>query len=218
MSDLFRTTRGKIGLGVGIGLLLLVAGWFLVVGPQKAKVNDLSAQLTVSQDELAKRRIAQVQPSAAVTVKPSDLYRLTKALPNETNMSGILLDVDRIAKKRGLKFTSITPSPQVLGSGFTQQPLAVVVQGRFGSVSRFLGDLRLLVSVRGHRLDARGRLYTVSKVDISAPDSPKTFPLVKAAVTLNAYSFSTSSPTPESPTTTTPDSSSNGTVAAGATP
>ena len=219
MSDLLSTTKGKIGLGVAAGLLVLVAAWFLVVAPQRSKANELKAQLAASQDELAKRRLALIKPSTNVTVKPSDLYRLTKALPNETDMSGILLDVDRLAHKRSLKFTSLTPGAQALGSGFTEQPIAVVVQGRFGSVSAFLGDLRSLVTVRGGRLDARGRLYSVSKVDISAPDSPTTFPVVKASVTLNAYSFSAASPTPEAPTTTTPDSSSSsGTVAAGATP
>ena len=94
-------------------------------------------------------------------MKPGDLYRLTKALPNEIDMSGILLDVNRIAGRNELEFSSIAPSPQVLGTGYLQQPLAVVVQGRFGNVSRFLGDLRSLVSVRGGRLDARGRLYSV---------------------------------------------------------
>jgi Tfp pilus assembly protein PilO len=218
MSDLLGSTKGKIGLGVVAGLLVVAAAWFLVVAPQRSKVSQLDAQIATSQGELVNRQLAQANPSASVTVKPSDLYRLTKALPNETNMSGILLDVDRIAKKRSLRFTSITPAPQMVGSGFTQLPLAVVVQGRFGNVSQFLGDLRRLVAVRRHRLDARGRLYSVTRVEISAPDSPKTFPAVKASVTLNAYSFSTSSAAPQTPTTTTPDSSSNGTVAAGATP
>jgi Tfp pilus assembly protein PilO len=218
MSNLVGSTKGKIGLGVVAGLLVVAAAWFLVVAPERSKVSQLDAQIATSQGELAKRQLAQANPSASVTVKPSDLYRLTKALPNDTDMSGILLDVDRIAKKRSLKFKSITPASQMVGSGFTQLPLAVVVQGRFGNVSQFLGDLRRLVAVRGHRLDARGRLYSVTKVEISAPDSPNIFPAVKASVTLNAYSFSTSSSAPETPTTTTPDSSSNGTVAAGATP
>jgi Tfp pilus assembly protein PilO len=218
MSDLLSTTKGKIGVGVAAGLLVIVAGWFFLVGPQRSKASDLKTQLAASQDELTKRRLAQVKPSANVTVKPSDLYRLTKALPDDPDMAGILLDVDRLAHKRSLKFTSITPGAEALGTGFTQQPLALVVQGRFGNISSFLGDLRTLVTVRHGRLDARGRLYTVSEVNVTAPDSPTTFPMVKASVTLNAYSFSTTAATPETPTTTTPDSSSSGTVAAGATP
>ena len=167
MSDLLRSPKAKIGMVVAGGLLLVAAMWFLLVAPQRSKATDLGAQVTASRAELTQRRIELARPSANVTVKPSDLYRLTKALPNEIDMSGILLDVNRIAGRNGLEFSSIAPSPQVLGTGYVQQPLAVVVQGRFGNVSRFLGDLRSLVSVRGGRLDARGRLYSVSQVDMS---------------------------------------------------
>ena len=180
--------------------------------------DDLGAEITTSQAALAQRRLELAQPSASVTVKPGDLYRLTKALPNEIDMSGILLDVNRVAGRNGLEFRSIAPSPQVLGTGYLQQPLAVVVQGRFGNVSRFLGDLRSLVSVRGGRLDARGRLYSVSQVDMSAPTEGKTFPVVQAKVTLNAYVFSATAPAPTTDPSTTTDTSPSGTVAAGATP
>jgi hypothetical protein len=218
MSDLLRSPRGKIGLVVAGGVLLAAAAWFLLVAPQRSKANELAGKVSVSERELAQRRIALARPSADVTVKPSDLYRLTKALPNDTDMASVLIDVDRVARDNQLTFTSITPSSQVLGTGYVQQPLAVVVQGRFGNISRFLGDLRTLVSVRGRRLDARGRLYSVSKVDISAPDSPSSYPIVKAAVMLNAYSFS-QAPTTTTPSPSTPsNSSSSGTVAAGATP
>ena len=176
MSELLRSPKGKIGIVVVGGLLLVAAMWFLLVAPQRSKATDLGAQITTSQAALTQRRIELAQPSANVTVKPGDLYRLTKALPNEIDMSGILLDVNRIAGRNGLEFSSIAPSPQVLGTGYLQQPLAVVVQGRFGNVSRFLGDLRSLVSVRRGRLDARGRLYSVSQVDMSRTHRGKDVP------------------------------------------
>jgi Tfp pilus assembly protein PilO len=218
MSDLFRSPKGKLGLVAAGGVLLLAAAWFLIVAPQRSKASKLSNEVTASRAELAQRRVALARPSAKVTVKPSDLYRLTKALPNETDMSGVLIDVDRVARTNKLSFTSITPSMQVPGAGYLEQPIAIVVQGRFGNVSNFLGDLRRLVSVRGGRLDARGRLYTVSKVVMSAPDSPTSYPVVKAAVTVNAYSF-TQAPSVSNPNpSTTTDTSSSGTVAAGANP
>lgn len=218
MSDLLGSPKGKIGITVAGGLLLVAAVWFLLVAPQRSKATDLGAQVATTQDELAKRRLALASPSASVTVKPGDLYRLTKALPNEIDMSGIVLDVNRIAGRNALEFRSIAPSAQVIGTGYVQQPLAVVVQGRFANVSRFLGELRSLVSVRGGRLDARGRLYSVSQVDMSAPTEGKTFPAVQAKVTLNAYVFSAPAPTSTTDPSTTTDTSPSGTVAAGATP
>jgi hypothetical protein len=218
MSDLLRSPKGKIGLAVAGGLLVVIAGWLLLVSPQRSKAAELGAQVEASRTELSQRKLALVRPSSTVTVKPSDLYRLTKALPNETDMSGILLEMSRVAGRDNLELSSVSPSPQLSGTGYLQQPLAVVVQGRFANVSRFLGDLRSLVSVRGGRLDARGRFYSVSRVDISAPEGTKAFPTVKAAVTLNAYSFSAPVPSGTPAPSTTTDTSSSGTVAAGATP
>jgi len=218
MSALLRSPKGKIGAIVAGGLLVVVATWFLLISPQRSKAVELGAQLDTSRVELSQRRLALARPSASVTVKPGDLYRLTKALPNDTDMPGILLDVNRIAGNNDLEFRSIAPSPQVLGTGYLQQPLAVVVQGRFGNISRFLGDLRTLVSVRQSRLDARGRLYSVSQVDMSAPDGAEKFPIVQAKVTLNAYAFSAPVPAPATRPSPTTDTSSSGTVAAGATP
>jgi Tfp pilus assembly protein PilO len=218
MTDVLHTTRGKIGLAVAGGVLLVVAAWFLIVSPQRSKASELATQIAASQDELEQRRGDLAKPAAAVTVKPSDLYRLTKALPNDTDMPSILIDVDRTARQNHLSFTSLTPSPQVLGTAYIAQPVIVVVQGRFGALSRFLGDLRRLVTVREGRLDARGRLYSISGVDITAPDAGSTFPVVKATVTLNAYSYNSTPPAPAATPSTSTDTSSSGTVAAGATP
>ncbi len=217
MSALLRSPKGKIGAGLAGVLVAVAAVWFLLVSPQRAKANELDTQVSASRVELSQRSLALAQPSASVTVKPSDLYRLTKALPNSTNMAGILLDVNRLAGRNELEFSSIAPGTELPGTGYVQQPLSVVVQGRFGNVSRFLGDIRTLVKVRKGRLDARGRLYSISQVDITEPEAGKTFPVVRATVMLNAYAFSAPAPTPPAPSTTA-DSSSNGTVAAGATP
>jgi len=218
VSDLLRSPKGKIGLAVAGGLLVVAAAWVLLVSPQRSKAAELGAQVDASRTELSQRRLALARPSATVTVKASDLYRLTKALPNETDMSGVLLEVSRLAERNALELSSVSPSAGVVGTGYLQRPLAVVVQGRFGDVSRFLGDLRSLVSVRKGRLDTRGRLYSVSGVEITAPDGGKAFPTVKAAVKLSTYSFSAPAPTSTPVPSTTTDTSTSGTVAAGATP
>jgi Tfp pilus assembly protein PilO len=219
MSALLRSTKGRVGVTLAVGLLLLAAMWFLLVSPQQSKAAQLDEEISVAQADLSQRRLALARPSAAVKVKPSDLYRLTKALPNEAGMPDILLDVNRLAGKNALDFRSITPGGAATGSGYLEQPNVVVVQGRFADISRFLRDLRALVAVRKSRLDTKGRLYSVSQVEMGAPDSGKEFPTVKATVTLNSYTFSAPVPAPApDPSTTNADSSSGETVAAGETP
>ena len=156
-----------------------------------------------------------------MTVRASDGYRLATALPKSVDMPGVIYDVQRLAAKHKLSFTSIKPEPTpVVGDGYTATPVALEVQGRFSDLSSFLGELRSLVRVRHGRLDTRGRLYSVGGIDIGAPQSPAIFPVVLAKVTLNAYAFSAPAKTATTTIPSTPSSgqSSSENVAAGAKP
>lgn len=222
MSALLSSPKGKIGAVALGGLLVLAALWFLLVAPQRSQAAKLDGEVATARAELVVRRQAAANPSTAISVRPADLFRLTKALPDETDMPGILLDLNRLALNNDLVFTAVTPQGQVLGTGYLKQPLSVRVQGRFADVSQFLGEMRKLVTVRRGRLDARGRLYSVAQVDLGAPEGGVAkFPIVSAKVLVNAYTFSAPPPpsaTEDPDSSTTTDPSSSGTVAAGATP
>ena len=102
MKQFLNSSRGKLVAGGAVALLALVAAWFLVVAPQRSKASDLQAQVESAQSDLATKRAALARPAAAIKVKAADTYRLTKALPDRTDMSGVLLDISRLAKKHGL--------------------------------------------------------------------------------------------------------------------
>jgi Tfp pilus assembly protein PilO len=216
MNDLLKDKRAVIALCSIGAAALLAAAWLLVVSPQRSKASELDQQVTAARAELAQRRISLATPSARITVKASDTYRLAKALPDATNMAGIILDLNTVAARHKLSFTSITPSAPTAMTGYVSQPVNVEVSGRFANVSGFLGDLRRLVRVRHGRLDARGRIYSTTSINLT--EATTKFPNVKAAVTIQSYTFSApSAATPAvPPTTSTP--SSNATVAAGANP
>jgi Tfp pilus assembly protein PilO len=132
-------------------------------------------------------------------------------------MAGMILDLNRLANRHKLTFTSITPSAPLAATGYIAQPVGVEVQGRFTDVSSFLGELRRLVRVQKRRLDARGRLYSTTNINLTEGDTK--FPNVKAAVTIESYTFfapTAAAATADSATSSTP--SSAGTVAAGVTP
>jgi Tfp pilus assembly protein PilO len=217
MNGLLKQKKAVIALGAIGSVALLAAAWFLVIAPQQSKADDLDRQVTAAQSELAQRKVALANPAAQITVKAGDTYRLAKALPDDANMAGMILDLNRLAKRHKLVFTAITPSAPLAATGYIAQPVGVEVQGRFTDVSGFLGELRGLVRVQKHRLDARGRLYSTTNINLTEGDNK--FPNVKAAVTIESYTFfaPTAAGTPaDSSTSSTP--SSAGTVAAGVTP
>jgi type IV pilus assembly PilO-like protein len=219
VSDLLHNKKALIAAGAAFALVL-IGGWFLLVAPQRSKADDLAQKVDAARATLTQRQDALRHPAAQVTIRASDGYRLSTALPRSVDVPGVIYDVQRLAAKHKLSFSSIKPEPTpVVGNGYTATPVAVEVQGRFSDLSNFLGELRSLVQVRHGRLHTHGRLYSVGGVDIGAPQDPATFPVVLAKVTLNAYAFSA----PAEKATTTPSTPSSGqssseNVAAGANP
>ena len=217
MNGLLKDKKAVTALGAVGAVALLAAVWLLVVSPQRSKANELTGQVAAAQSELAQRRLVLATPSAKMTVKASDTYRLAKALPDATNMAGMILDLNGVATRHKLAFTSITPNAALPGSGYVAQPVNVEVAGRFTDVSAFLGELRRLVRVRHGRLDARGRIYSTTSVNFT--EAVTKFPNVKAQMTIQSYTFSAPvAAPPTTPPSTSSDSASNATVAAGATP
>ena len=216
MSAKLRNPKALVGLVLGAVAVVTAAAWILLVGPERSKVGTLDGQISSVQKQIDQRKAALATPKANVHVRASDVYRLTRAMPDSIDMSGIILVLNRLAAGHDLQFESIRPNPLVIQVGFNVQPVAVVLQGRFGDVSSFLGDLRKLVRVKRHELAATGRLFAVDSVELARPDNnKKTFPNVKATLTVDAFVFAggvLATPTPSSP------SAASGTVAAGANP
>lgn len=207
--------RTALALGGAALVLVLLGLWFLVVSPKRSEASKLESDVAAAQADLTQRKADLAQPSAAVTVRASDVFRLAKALPENTNVAAVILDVDRLAARHGLTFEGFQPTAVIPVTGYYAQPLTVTVQGRFGSVSRFLGDLRRLVTVKNGRLVVDGRLYSVTEVSLGKPDGELQYPTVRASLVLNAFGVLAGVPTTTTETTTP---SSDGTSAAGATP
>jgi Tfp pilus assembly protein PilO len=211
-----RSQKGMIAAGVVAFVAVLALGWFFAVSPKRDKADELATQVTAAEQELAEKRAELARPSAAVRVKADDLYRLQKALPSQVDQAGVILDLDRLAKQHDLTFWQLTPGSPLAGTGALQQPFDVVLEGRFTNVSAFLRDIRSLVGIKKKRLAVKGRVYSIDKLGLEQPTSGKKFPIVRASLTVNAYSFDNSTAPAGSSTTTT--TTSTGTVAAGATP
>lgn len=224
MNEKLKNPKFAVGAAVGAGLLLVVAGWMLLVSPARSKSADLQTKIAATQSDIATRKAAIARkPKIEVDVRTSDLYRLTKAVPGRADMPGLVLELNRLSKRTGVGFQTIAPQTVVTGQGYNVLPLNVVVNGRFGEVNSFLHQLRRLVTVKKARLDASGRLFSVDNVALAESPNAK-FPEVQATITLDAFVYAggvlpgadPAAPNANPSDTSTPPSS--GAVAAGATP
>jgi hypothetical protein len=199
-------------------LLVLLAGLFVLVLPQSHKAAHLSDELATTQTQIVTARaLAAQKPEQRIRV--ADLFKVVKAMPDDTDMTGIMLQLQETAAEAGVQFDSIQPEALQPGTGFNLEPIDLTFDGNYYSLTDFLFRLRKLVSVHRGTLDATGRLFSVGRIDFAPAE--KGFPAITATVHVNAYVFSPSTPataTVPSTTDTTTTTPSSDASASGATP
>jgi Tfp pilus assembly protein PilO len=211
-------TALSILVGVG-GALVVALGLFLLVLPQRHKAASLKEQIAQTETQIVTARTASTQKTAE-RVPVTNLFKLAKAMPDHTDMTGIMLQLQKTADEAGVELESIQPGTSASGSGYLVQPINVVVDGKYFTITRFLEQLRKLVTVQGGKLNARGRLFTVTSMHFG-PGS-RGFPSLGAVLDVNAFVYSGSTGLPPAvaaapPTTTDATVPSSDAVASGAT-
>jgi hypothetical protein len=216
-------------------LLLLFAygAYTLAVAPQGVKAAKLQKQADAVQLQIYKRRAEIKKGLHPPTIQTADLFRLARAMPDRTDMPGIILTLSDLARSAGIKFDLIEPvTPATLSGSYETQRIHLLFNGDFYGLSDFLYRLRSLVSVHDGKLEAGGRLFNTDTVNFNVLSD--SFPKISAELFVNAYVYGATAPvapkaptttdgTTTSPTTTTPAASTDtappaGATAAGATP
>jgi Tfp pilus assembly protein PilO len=183
-----RPSQQALGAVIGVMLVLAAAAaYFLLISPQRSKAADLKQQAAGVREEIVRLRALTQQVQQTEPIRVADLFRMTKAMPSEADMPGIILQLNRIARETGIRFDSITPQAPAEANGAQAIPINLVFQGNYFELADFLFRLRSLVGVRGGTLDATGRLFVVSSVSFA--EGEKKFPQIQATLTVAAYVY-----------------------------
>ena len=186
--------KRRIPLAAVLAVILLVAavaGYMLVIRPKKADVERLDSEIATKQTQIdAAVQAAEADQEAEPTtsIRVADLVELAKAMPDQTDMAGAILELNAAAESAGVEFASIQPGQPVAGAGYTQLPLTVGFQGSYYELTELLYRLRHLVTVREGVLDANGRLLTLDTVDWHEAEEPG-FPIIGADLVISAYVY-----------------------------
>ena len=192
----------QIAIALAAVLLLAVIGYFAVVKPQKGTAADLSTQIAAADKQVVDARALLAKSKDAQKVRVADLFRLTKAMPDQPDEAGIILELTNIARHSGIAFESISPQGSTALSGYQVVPISVVFEGNFFQLNDFLFRLRNLVDVRRGALAADGRLFTVDSVEFA--EGELKFPQVRATLTVDAYIYGTGATVSAPPQTGAP--------------
>jgi type IV pilus assembly protein PilO len=220
--------RAQIALVVVGGVLVLALGWLVLLGPKQRHISDLRSQAAAVQaqinEDVARAGDARRSPGRT-TIKTADVYKLNEAMPSETDMPDLLLELDQTAKASGVSIDSLgfgPPAPSTDGT-YSSIQISVQAKGNFYTLTDFLYRLRNLVYVSNGALQANGRIFSVGVFAVTPAQKS-----LSAQITLDTYLYgspgagATAAPgalgtTTTTPATTTPTPSS-GPTAAGAMP
>jgi Pilus assembly protein, PilO len=186
--------KALAGVLAALVLLAAVASFFLLISPQRSKAAELEKEAASVREEITRLRSLSQQVQQAEPIRVADLFRLTKAMPSDVDMPGLILQLNGIARETGIRFDSITPQPPVEANGALAVPINLVFQGNYFELSDFLYRLRSLVRVRGGKLEATGRLFSVNTFNFT--ESEHGFPRIKATLNISAYIYGTGAPAP----------------------
>ena len=178
-------------------IALIVAGvllfggalWFALVHPQGSKLKSLKAEAASLQQQIDDQRAKTAAARGAPKIHVADVYRLAKAMPDQTDMPDLLLELSQLARETGIQFDSIEPQAPVGGSGYTVVPINVSFNGNFFNLADLLYRLRTLVDVHNARLEATGRLFTVDTLTFT--EAPQHFPRIQADLVIDAFVYGT---------------------------
>lgn len=168
-------------------VIVLAVSYMVLIRPKRAESGRLDAEIAALEAQIAagKKQAAPSQPEVQINV--ADLFRLAKAMPDEENLPGIILEVNSIASSAGIEFLAIQPQPAVTTGSRRALPITLTFEGNYYDLTDFLYRLRTLVTVKDGELHASGRLYTLDALDMH--EAKTGFPDIEAVLTVSAYAF-----------------------------
>ncbi len=183
-------------------VIVLAVSYMVLIRPKRAESGRLDAEIAALEAKIAagEKQAAPSEPKLQINV--ADLFRLAKAMPDEENLPGIILEVNSIASSAGIEFLAIQPQPAVTTGSRRALPITLTFEGNYYDLTDFLYRLRTLVTVKDGELHASGRLYTLDGLDMH--EAKTGFPDIEAVLTVSAYAFGSGTPAAAAPAQAAP--------------
>jgi type IV pilus assembly protein PilO len=143
-------------------LAIIVAGWFLLVSPQRGQVKDLNAQ-TASQNSAnasLQSQVAQLeQQKQGLPAQQRLLDKIATKIPASPELPTLIRQLSAAAKASGVDLVSLAPSPPTAvaataatgtvaapatTSPLNQIPVTIQVSGSYFNITSFFRSLEKL--------------------------------------------------------------------------
>ncbi|MBE0428371.1 MAG: type 4a pilus biogenesis protein PilO [Thermoleophilia bacterium] len=184
--------RRDIGILVGLGIVVLLVAWyFLIIGPKRDEVADVDGQLKTEREsfETNRERIRRIgEERQAASLATGELLKLYKLVPADEQVPSLIVELQQSANEAGIEFMKIEPTDAFPGpNGNTVIPFDMEFQGNFFDVNDFLFRIENFARLEGNDINVSGRLVSVVTIEISEASVEAGFPDVLVKLGLNAF-------------------------------
>ena len=189
-------------------LVVVIAGWFFFVSPQRSKADKLGTQVEAAHSELMSDE--QLIAAAKRQNTLGNAKAAERALPDTPKVSEILRELNGFAAQSRTELDNITPGTALSVGSAQALPITLTFKGRYFGLQKLLKLLRQNAGVSGSTIVSKGRLYTVDSIAFTgaAAATAQTGNTsgatgdIQATITLNAFVYQPA-PAPATSTDTT---------------
>lgn len=177
-------TPVKVTVYIFVLLVTLALAYFALINPLLGEISNAQSQqeslLNQYQEKESKLRNLKLY-QAQVEDMEHTFGELLQQLPKETEIPGLVEDINFTGVSSGLRFNTITVQPEVKQEFFIELPMSIEAQGDYHSFGAFVSGLAALP-----------RIVTLHDflIDVLPPEKNKSeIPVLKIHVDAKTYRY-----------------------------
>jgi len=164
-------SRRSLALVAGCGCMAIGLAWVALILPAQRRASSSDAEAARLRDRLAMTAQAPSEPQQTAGISPKLQAALHRAIPGQPMGGAVIGTLARAAASTGLDLSAVNlgaPGAPATNGKARAIPVRFDVRGSYKEMVSFLDRLETLVSHRGQRIRADGRLISIDAVSIDA--------------------------------------------------
>ncbi len=135
---------GKLGIGVGLSLVLLFGYWFVFYSDVASKIEGAERQKKELKGQLVDQKQVQATYFAdrgELALREQHARDLNKVLPPDAQEDAFLSTIQTASNAAGIELKGFSPADEVPQAFYSKVPMQLDISGNFHQIAKFAYEL-----------------------------------------------------------------------------
>jgi type IV pilus assembly protein PilO len=135
---------GKLGIGVGLSMVLLFAYWFVFYSEVASKIEGAERQKTELKGQLVDEKQVQATYFAdrgELALREQHARDLNKVLPPDAQEDAFLSTIQTASNAAGIDLKGYSPADETAQAFYAKVPMQLDISGNFHQIAKFAFEL-----------------------------------------------------------------------------